>query len=147
MPGDIWSTVLLFVLMGGVLYFLMIRPQQKRAKEQQSLMSALEPGSRVMLISGIVATIRYLGEKQAVVEIAPGVEMTVDKRAISTQTVVDEFEYADDEDEAEPAEATAEPAVVADAEVATDAPAADATDPAGAETEDAAWDNPGTAKN
>ena len=99
MGGDIWTTVLLFVLMGGVLYFMLIRPQQKRAKEQQSLMSTLEPGSRVMLISGIIATVKYLGDKQAVVEIAPGVEMTVDKRAITTQPVVDEFEYADDADD------------------------------------------------
>jgi preprotein translocase subunit YajC len=157
MPGDIWSTVLLFALMGGVLYFLMIRPQQKRTKEQQSLMSALEPGSRVMLISGIVATIRYLGEKQAVVEIAPGVEMTVDKRAISTQAVVDEFEYADEDDqadEAEPADAVAADApvetAVADAPAetaATDAPVTEATDAAGDDAEDAAWDNPGTTKN
>ena len=64
MGGDIWSTVLLFVLMGAVLYFLMIRPQQKRAKEQQNLMSGLAEGSRVMLISGILGTIKHLGEKQ-----------------------------------------------------------------------------------
>lgn len=99
--GDIGSTVLLFAVMGGALYFLMIRPQQKRQKEQQNLMNSLEPGVRVMLISGIFATIKYVGDKQAVVEIAPGVEMTVDKRAISPQAVVDEFEYEDES--AEPA--------------------------------------------
>ncbi len=104
MGTDIWSTVFLFALMGGAVYFLMIRPQQKRQKEQQQLMTSLEPGARVMLLSGIVATIKYLGEKQAVVEIAPGVEMTVDKRAISTQPVVDEFEYADDDADDDQAE-------------------------------------------
>lgn len=145
MGGDIWTTVLLFVLMGGVLYFMLIRPQQKRAKEQQSLMSTLEPGSRVMLISGIIATVKYLGDKQAVVEIAPGVEMTVDKRAITTQPVVDEFEYADDADD-DAAEAVE--AEVADADAAAEpAEAADEPAEAGAEKADATWDNPGTTKN
>ncbi len=154
--GNIWSTVLLFVLAGGALYFLMIRPQQKRQKEQQSHMSALEPGARVMLISGIIGTIKYMGEKQAVVEISPGVEMTVDKRAISTQPVVDEFEYADEDAPEEEAagdtpEAAAEP-VVADAEPEATGPEARATtpavDPAGeAGAAEPTWDNPGTAKN
>lgn len=145
MGGDIWTTVLLFVLMGGVLYFMLIRPQQKRAKEQQSLMSTLEPGSRVMLISGIIATVKYLGDKQAVVEIAPGVEMTVDKRAITTQPVVDEFEYADDaDDEAVEAEVAD---VDAAAEPAEAVEAADEPAEAGAEKADATWDTPGTTKN
>ena len=147
---SIWSTVLLMVLAGAALYFLMIRPQQKRQKEQQSHMSALEPGARVMLISGIIATVKYLGDKQAVVEISPGVEMTVDKRAISSQPVADEFEYADDEagadepaelavGEAEPVEPAAEPVepVVVDLEPAADA--ADAPEPT--------WDNPAAPKN
>jgi preprotein translocase subunit YajC len=141
MGDSVWSTVLLFVLMGGVLYFLMIRPQQKRAKEQQNLMSALAEGSRVMLISGIVATVKHLGEKQAVVEISPGVEMTVDKRAISTQAVVDEFEYADDVDDAEPAADESEDVEPA-ASVAPLAPEATET-----EESEQTWDNPGTPRN
>lgn len=92
------STILLIVAMFALMYFLLIRPQQKRSKEQQSMLAALEPGSRVMTISGIVGTIKYLGEKQAIIEIAPGVEMTVVKAALSTQKVEDEFEYADDAD-------------------------------------------------
>lgn len=147
--GSVWSTVLLLVVAGGALYFLMIRPQKKRQKEQQSHMNSLEAGSRVMLISGIIATVKYLGEKQAVVEISPGVEMTVDKRAISSQPIVDEFEYADDDAGAEPefepmadgAEAVADPVVTGDA-VADDEPAESSTDaPA------ATWDNPDPTKN
>jgi preprotein translocase subunit YajC len=142
-----WSTVLMIALMGGAVYFLMIRPQQKRTKDQAKLMSSIEPGSRVMTISGIVGTIKYLGEKQAILEISPGVEMTMDKRALSTQPVVDEFEYADD----------AEPHLIDDAPEADDAVAPDAiageiAEPA--ETIDAkdttdgpTWDNPGSSKN
>ncbi len=144
--GNIWSTVLLFALAGGVLYFLMIRPQQKRQKEQQSHMSALEPGSRVMLISGIVGTVKYLGDKQAVVEISPGVEMTVDKRAISTQPVVDEFEYADDAEESAGAEPDPEPEAGAGTE--PDVVEEAVTDPAAdVEAPEPTWDNPDTTKN
>ena len=41
------DTVLLIVIMGAALYFLMIRPQQKRAKEQKNLMEAIAVGSRI----------------------------------------------------------------------------------------------------
>ncbi|PFG16742.1 protein translocase subunit yajC [Propionicimonas paludicola] len=93
----------LIVLMFAGFYFMIIRPQQKRAKEQKAHMETLAPGVRVMTISGIVGTIKHLGEKQAIIEISPGVEMTVVKGAISMQSVDDEFEYADDnEDNAEP---------------------------------------------
>lgn len=147
-----FSLLLTIVLMGAAVYFLMIRPQQKRTKEQQRLMGELAPGSRVMTISGIVGTIKYLGDKQAILEVSPGVEMTIDKRALSTQPVVDEFEYADEDAEPTTDELgteAAEPPVadVTDAE-GTDASAAepiersDSTDP-----QDGTWDNPGTSKN
>ena len=96
MGGDLGSTLLMVALMGAALYFLMIRPQQRRTKEQKDALSALTDGSRVMLVSGIVGTVRHLGEKQAIIEVAPGVEMTVVKAAISTQPVEDEFEYVDE---------------------------------------------------
>ncbi len=94
-----WGTILMVVLMGGAVYFLMIRPQQKRTKEQKEKLAALGPGSRVMTVSGIIGTVKHLGEKQAILELAPGVEMTVVKAAISSQPVDDEFEYATDADE------------------------------------------------
>lgn len=114
--GDMGSTVLMLVLMGAAFYFLLIRPQQKRAKKQTEMTNALAPGARVMLSSGVFGTIRHLGERQAIIEIAPGIEMTVIKQAI-VKTLTpedDEFEYADDNaepDHIEPdeAEAGAEP--------------------------------------
>ena len=156
------ETVLMIIVMGAALYFLMIRPQQKRAKEQKELMGALAPGGRVMTVSGIIGTIKYLGEKQAILEVSPGVEMTIDERAISPQAGEDEFEYAD---------ADAEPDADADVEAVldTDAPEAaipevNAFDPTPPQPEPVAetgtsatsdapdaeaptWDNPGTSKN
>jgi preprotein translocase subunit YajC len=140
-----WSTIAMIALMGGAVYFLMIRPQQKKAKETANLMSSLEPGSRVMTISGIVGTIKYLGDKQAILEVSPGVEITMDKRALSTQPVVDEFEYADD----------AEPQLIADDAAALVSPEVTATEvvePAEAAASDGptdgpTWDAPPTSKN
>ncbi len=92
------STVLMFgaLIVGG--YFLMIRPQQKRAKAQQELIAKLGDGSRVMLTSGVFATVKHMGVKQAIVEVSPGVELTILRQAIVRGVPADEeeFEYSDD---------------------------------------------------
>lgn len=139
-----YGTIAMIALMGGAVYFLMIRPQQKRAKETANLMASLEPGSRVMTISGIVGTIKYLGDKQAILEVSPGVEITMDKRALSTQPVVDEFEYAED----------AEPHLIEDEAAAStsDVTAAEVVDPietpvSEEPTDGPAWDAPPASKN
>ncbi len=146
------STLALIALMGGAVYFLMIRPQQKKAKEQAAHMASMEPGSRVMMVSGIIGTIKYLGDKQAIVEISPGVEMTIDKRAISTQPVEDEFEYADDAGvaavddgtEDDTYDSSAEPATTAELTAAeTETTAASESD----DTDGPTWDAPGTTRN
>ena len=147
------TTIIMIVLMGGAVYFLMIRPQQKRTKEQAKLMNSLEPGSRVMTISGIVGNIKYLGDKQAILEVSPGVEITMDKRALSTQPVVDEFEYADDLEPqliAHDAPLALTPDVtpdVTDDLAAEPAPAELIDAPADAPTDAPTWDNPGSSKN
>ena len=114
MPQLDLPTILMLVGVVALFYFMLVRPQQKRAKQQQELMSALATGDRVMTISGIVGTVRYLGEKQVIIEISPGVEMTVVKGAISSQPVEDEFEYAED-GTAELVEADPEPQTETDA--------------------------------
>lgn len=135
-----YGTILMVVAVIALFYFMLIRPQQKRSKEQKTMMAAIKPGDRVMTISGIVGTVRHLGEKQAIIELSPGVEMTVVKGAISTQPVEDEFEYSDDGGAKEP-EASAED------EAAYEQPA---TSPAVLEVDEStqsqqnssAWDDP-----
>ena len=93
-----FQLVAIFVIMGAIMYFFMIRPARKQQRKQQDMMSALEVGSRVMLGSGIYATVRHLGEKQAVVEISPGVDLTILRAAIRTVVTPEEeeFEYSDE---------------------------------------------------
>jgi preprotein translocase subunit YajC len=78
-------------------YFLIIRPQQKRTKEAAALQKSLQEGSRVMMSGGIFGTIRHMGDKQVVVEVSPGVELTFVRQAIirPLKDEEDEFEYAD----------------------------------------------------
>lgn len=103
------SFLLVIVVMFGLMYLVMIRPQVKKAKaaqaERDAMVAALGPGSRVLLTSGVFGTIRHLGERQAVIELAPGVEITVMKQAITKAVTPDEedFEY---EDESAPVEST-----------------------------------------
>ena len=71
------------VLMFVVLYFLMIRPQMKRAKEAKAMVEALQKGDEVITAGGLVGKIGKLTDQYASVEIAPNVEITVQRAAIS----------------------------------------------------------------
>ena len=99
MPG--LDLLLMLVLFAGAVYFLMIRPQQKRMREHQSQIDALQPGERVILTSGIFATLSHIADTQAIVELAPGVEVTILKQAIARVTKNDEeeFEFTDEAEE------------------------------------------------
>lgn len=99
--ANFWSTILIFAIPLGAMYLLFVRPQAKKARAQQNTLSSLQPGARVMTTAGIFGTVVHLGKTQAVIEIAPGVEMTLMKQAISRVTGPDEeeFEYDDYDDE------------------------------------------------
>jgi preprotein translocase subunit YajC len=75
-------TIVLIGLMVVAFYFLMIRPQRKRQQKQQETLNALQPGTKVLLGSGVFGTIIRIGDKQAVLELSPGNELTVLKQAI-----------------------------------------------------------------
>jgi preprotein translocase subunit YajC len=72
--------VLIFV----VFYFLLIRPQQKKAKDQRAMLDALRRGDRVVTAGGIIGTVaRVVGPEEIVVEIAEGVRVRVVRSTIS----------------------------------------------------------------
>jgi preprotein translocase subunit YajC len=72
------------VLMFAVLYFIMIRPQMKRAKETKAMLSALSVGDEVVTVGGIVGKVTALKEDFVTVEIAAGTEVQMQKGAITT---------------------------------------------------------------
>ncbi len=82
-PGGDIMTFLPMIAIVVVFYFLLIRPQQKRAKETKAMLQALQKGDEVVTAGGIVGKISKLSEAYADVEIAPNVEVTVQRSAIS----------------------------------------------------------------
>jgi preprotein translocase subunit YajC len=72
-----------FVLMFGVLYFLILRPQQKRMKEQQNMINALKQGDEIMTQSGILGKVTGITEKVVTVEIADNVRVKMLKSQVS----------------------------------------------------------------
>lgn len=79
-----------FLIMLAVVYFLMIRPQQKKMKEHQTLMSGLKHGDQVVTTSGMLGKITGLSDKVATVEIADNVRVKFLKSQIS-QVVRDQI--------------------------------------------------------
>lgn len=69
-------------LMFVVLYFLMIRPQAKKAKEHRAMLAAVGKGDEVVAASGILGKVTKVGEAYVSIEIAPNVEVQVQKPSI-----------------------------------------------------------------
>lgn len=83
--GDTQSTLismLPLVLMFVVLYFVMIRPQMKKAKEHKLMVEALAKGDEVVVAGGLMGKIAKLGETVIGVEISEGVEVQMQRSAV-----------------------------------------------------------------
>ncbi|MFT5533160.1 MAG: preprotein translocase subunit YajC [Burkholderiaceae bacterium] len=78
------TSFLPIILMFVVLYFLMIRPQMKRQKEQKSMMDALAKGDEVVTSGGILGKLTKVTDAYLTIEIADGTEVLVQKGAVST---------------------------------------------------------------
>ena len=70
------------VLMFVLLYFLMILPQMKRAKETKAMVEALQKGDEVITAGGVVGRITKLGDQYLTLEIAPNTEVVVQRAAV-----------------------------------------------------------------
>ena len=70
------------ILMFVLLYFLMIRPQMKRAKETKAMVEALQKGDEVITAGGVVGRITKLGDQYVTLEIAPNTEVVVQRAAV-----------------------------------------------------------------
>ncbi len=73
----------MFVIMIGIFYFLLIRPQQKKAKEHRALLDALKKGDTVVSAGGIYGKVTALDENVVTLEIATGVNIKIKKGHIA----------------------------------------------------------------
>jgi len=70
------------ILMFVILYFLMIRPQMKRAKESKAMIEALQKGDEVVTAGGMVGKISKLSDQYVTLEIAPNTEISVQRASV-----------------------------------------------------------------
>jgi preprotein translocase subunit YajC len=79
--GDLWS-MMPIILMFIVLYFLMIRPQMKRAKEHKAMIDALQKGDEVVAAGGVVGSVTKISDNYVTMRIAESVEIRVQRAAV-----------------------------------------------------------------
>ena len=77
-----WGMILYCVIIMGILYLFMIRPNKKRMAEYQKMLDSIKVGNRV-LVGGIYGTVKKVNEKTIDVEIAKGVVVEMNKRAVA----------------------------------------------------------------
>ncbi|CAN5767349.1 hypothetical protein BH24ACT2_BH24ACT2_10660 [soil metagenome] len=96
-----------FVLLLGLMWFMLIRPQQSRLRKQRELISSIEVGDVVLTAGGMIGTVRVLTDDELRLEVSPGVELRVVRAAISRRLTADASAEGDDtgpvdDDESEP---------------------------------------------
>ena len=82
--GDTLMGMLPIILMFVILYFLMIRPQQKKAREHETMVQNLKRGDDVVTSGGIHGRIQALADKILTVEIAPNVRIRLDRDQVAS---------------------------------------------------------------
>ena len=83
----------------GIMYFIMIRPQQRQMKQHAALIRSLEPGMVVITNSGIHGAVAEVEDRVVWLEVAPEVELKVTKSAIAEIVADDEDNEQDEEAE------------------------------------------------
>ena len=88
-PGEavgetsIWPMLIFVVLLFGLMYFVMIRPQRKKQKEHQQLIEELKRGDRVVTAGGIYGTIENISDDSVIIKVESGATMRVAKGSVS----------------------------------------------------------------
>lgn len=81
--GSEFLTLLPMIGIFVVFYFLLIRPQQKRAKEQKAMIEALQKGDEVVTAGGIVGKVTKLDENYVTLQVAGGSEIAFQRNAVT----------------------------------------------------------------
>jgi len=80
---SIWTMLIFVVLIFGLMYFVLIRPQRKRQKEHQQLIEELKRGDRVVTAGGIHGVIESISEDSVTIKVESGATMRVAKGSVS----------------------------------------------------------------
>ncbi len=81
--GNQYQGIIMLVAMFAIFYFLLIRPQQKRAKQQKELVGGLKAGDNIVTAGGIHGSITAVEESTVTVEIAKGVKIKMNRGSVT----------------------------------------------------------------
>ena len=82
--GFDFTAILPLIIMFGIFYFLLIRPQQKKAKEHKNLVAALKKGDEVITNGGLLAKVTNVGDNFLTCQVAENVEVKIQSHAVGT---------------------------------------------------------------
>lgn len=80
--ASMWGQLIMLGVFAVVFYFLLLRPQMKRQKEQKLLMEGLQKGDEVVFAGGLIGTIRKVEEDFAVIELTSNVDVKVQRSSV-----------------------------------------------------------------
>ncbi len=90
-PQSMFASFLPLIIIFAIFYFLLIRPQQKRAKQHREMISAMKKGDKVITSGGIYGVIESVSERTVVLKIAENTKVKFGKNNIATiRTTADE---------------------------------------------------------
>ena len=102
--GGLLTTMLPLVLIVAIFYFLMIRPQNKKRKETEQMLSALKKGDKIITIGGIHGTVQSVKETTVIIKVDENVKLEFLRSAVSNVTAAGKEEKEKIEDESQSSE-------------------------------------------
>jgi len=82
--GNLFQAMLPFVVLFVIFYFLLIRPQQKRAKEHRKMVEALSKGDEIVTNGGLLGKVTAVSEQYITVELAEGVQVKLQRQSVTS---------------------------------------------------------------
>ena len=82
--GSMVSTLIMFGAIFAIFYFMIIRPQQKKAKDREKLLSELKKGDKVVLNSGLHGVIAGIDDKTCLIDVGNNIKMKFERSAIGS---------------------------------------------------------------
>ncbi len=83
-PYSSYTSIIMIVLMFVLFYFLLIRPNQKRQKQRQSMINALQKGDKVVTIGGLHGTVAELDDTTVIIKVNDSTKLTFDRQAVNS---------------------------------------------------------------
>ncbi len=86
--GSLESMIPTLIMFGAIIlimYFMMIRPQQKRAKQHQAMLDSIHKGDKIITTAGIHGTVTDIDGNTFVIQIADNVKISIEKQAIASK--------------------------------------------------------------